>query len=149
MEQVYVRKAVTDDAVDLSQLFVEFIGEKSNLCAMGRQIELISNDPKYYLTVACLGEEVIGTAMGIICYDLVGNCNPFMVVENVVVSQKYQGWGIGKLLMQEIEDFGQDNHCNYAILVSGSRRESAHKFYEALGYSTEQRGFKKRFAKQI
>jgi GNAT superfamily N-acetyltransferase len=87
--------------------------------------------------------------MGIVCYDLVGDCNPFMLIENVNVLPKYQGQGVGKLLMQELEDFAQKNHCNYVILVSESKREPSHKFYEAIGYSTDQKGFKKRLKKQI
>jgi GNAT superfamily N-acetyltransferase len=149
MEQVKIRKVSIDDITGLSELFVEFIGTQSNLITMKKQIEVISNDSKYYVAVACVGNKVIGTSMGIICYDLVGSCNPFMLVENVVVSQEYQGRGIGKLLMQALEEFGQKNQCNYAILVSGGNRESAHNFYEALGYSTDSRGFKKRFVKQM
>ncbi|WP_223193011.1 GNAT family N-acetyltransferase [Paenibacillus sedimenti] len=112
-------------------------------------MKIISGDPKYYVAVACIGNKVIGTSMGIICYDLVGNCDPFMLVENVVVSKEYQSRGVGKLLMKTLEEFGQKNQCNYVILVSGGNRESAHNFYESIGYSADQRGFKKRFKKQL
>jgi len=105
---------------------------------------MISRNPHYYVAVVCDRDKVIGTAMAILCSDLVGNCNPFMIVENVVVASKYRGQGIGKLLMSSIEEFGIMNKCNYVILISNSKREESHKFYESLGYSTDQRGFKKR-----
>ncbi|MCU6793500.1 GNAT family N-acetyltransferase [Paenibacillus sp. WQ 127069] len=149
MNQITVRKAKIDDVTGLSELFIDFIGKESNLTAMKYQVEIISHDPNYYVAVACDGNRVIGTSMGIVCYDLVGNCNPFMLVENVVVSPEFQGQGVGKLLMQTLEDFGQKNQCNYVMLVSGSNRESAYKFYESIGYSIDQRGFKKRLMKQI
>jgi predicted N-acetyltransferase YhbS len=149
MKHITVRKADFNDVVALSELFVDFIGKESNLMAMKKQIDIISNIPNYYVAVACDVNKVIGTSMGIVCYDLVGDCNPFMLIENVIVLPKYQSQGVGKLLMQELEDFAQKNHCNYVILVSESKREPSHKFYEAIGYSTDQRGFKKRLMKQI
>ncbi|BBI30927.1 GNAT family N-acetyltransferase [Cohnella abietis] len=149
MNPITIRKAKTDDVIELSELFYEFIGVGSDLTAMKIQIEITSNNPNYYVAVACDGNRVVGTAMGIVCYDLVGNCNPFMLAENVVVSSEYQGRGIGKLLMQALEDFGQMNQCNYVILVSGSKRETAHKFYESIGYSPDHKGFKKRLKQQI
>jgi predicted N-acetyltransferase YhbS len=149
MTGITVRKANEHDIHGLSELFVEFIGRASNLNAMRNQLEIISNNPFYYVAVACDGDKVIGTSMGIVCYDLVGNCNPFMLVENVVVSAQYQGQGVGKSLMQSIEDFGHKNNCNYVILVSEAKREASHQFYESIGYSSDQRGFKKRLSMQI
>lgn len=147
MEQITIRKAEIDDVGGLSELFVNFIGTESNLTAMKQQITAISNNPNYHVAVACDGDKVIGTSMGIVCYDLVGNCNPFMLIENVVVLEQYQGQGVGKLLMRTLEYFGIQNKCNYVILVSESKREPSHKFYESIGYSTDQRGFKKRLIK--
>jgi GNAT superfamily N-acetyltransferase len=149
MKKITVRKVEITDIAGLSELFVDFIAKESNLTAMKKQIEVISNDPNYYVAVACEANKVIGTSMGIICYDLVGDCNPFMLIENVVVLPQYQGQGVGRLLMRALEDFGQKNQCNYVILVSESKREPSHQFYEAIGYSTDQRGFKKRLMKKI
>jgi GNAT superfamily N-acetyltransferase len=144
MKQFTVKKAEAVDAIGLSELFVDFIAKESNITAMKKQIEVISNDPDYFVAVACEGDKVIGTSMGIVCYDLVGDCNPFMLIENVVVLPQYQGQGAGRLLMQALEKFAQENRCSYVILVSESKREASHKFYESIGYSTDQRGFKKR-----
>ncbi|MNP76544.1 putative acetyltransferase [compost metagenome] len=67
-----------------------------------------------------------------------------MLVENVVVTPEYQGQGVGKALMNSIERFGLDNQCKYVILVSESKREGSHEFYNAIGYTTDQKGFKKK-----
>jgi len=144
-----IRKAELSDTDELSELFYEFIGTDSNKIVIKEQIEKINNTSNYFLAVACDGNKVIGTSMAILCYDFVGNCNPFLLVENVVVSPQYRSKGVGKLLMKAIEDFGAKNTCNYIILVSGNHRKQAHKFYESLGYSNENIGFKKRLLKQI
>lgn len=148
MNPITIRKAESDDVAELSELFVDFNGKESNLNAMKKQLEVISANPDYYVAVACDGNKVIGTAMGIACYDLVGDCNSFLLIENVVVLPKFQGQGVGKLLMQALERFGESKDCKYVILVSESKRESSHKFYESIGYSADQRGFKKQLMKK-
>ncbi|QRG66698.1 GNAT family N-acetyltransferase [Brevibacillus choshinensis] len=143
--EVTVRKAEKEDASQLSDLFVEFTGAPSDITAMRETIELISKRPEYYVAVACEQERVVGTAMGIICRDLCGDGRPFMLIENVVVAQSYHGEGIGKRLMNELEQFGRENRCKYVILVSEADRTDSHHFYESLGYpSGEEVGFKKK-----
>lgn len=81
--QYTIRRADLNDVVGL---FVDFIGRESNMTAMRAQIEKISSNENYYIAVVCDGNEVIGTATGIICYDIVGDCDQFMLIENVVGS---------------------------------------------------------------
>lgn len=142
---IYIKKAVSSDAEQLSALFVEFTGAPSDTDAMKRQIEMISEKPEYYAAVACEGEQVVGTAMGIVCQDLCGTCKPFMLIENVVVDPDYRGKGVGRQLMDHLENFGKENQCKYVILDSEAKRTDSHKFYESIGYPQgEEFGFKKR-----
>ncbi|CAH1198921.1 hypothetical protein PAECIP111893_01169 [Paenibacillus plantiphilus] len=143
-----IRKAEINDIHSLSELYHAFVGQHSNTANMVEQLEIISGNPCYYLAVACDGNQVMGTAMGIVCFSLVGNCNPYMMIENVVVASEYRGKGIGRLLMHSLEEFARDNHCNYLILVSGIHRSEAHEFYETIGYERHA-GFEKRLSPQI
>ncbi|HOV70464.1 MAG TPA: GNAT family N-acetyltransferase, partial [Clostridia bacterium] len=59
--------------------------------------------------------------MGIVC---VGSCRPFMVLENVIVSQPYRRTGIGRKLMEYIEKYARSVNCNYYIMfVSRANRK--------------------------
>jgi hypothetical protein len=87
-KQFAIRKAEINDVAELSELYFEFVGTESNLMSVKKQLELISNNPNYFVAVACDGDKVIGTSMGIICYDLVGNCIPFMLIENLVLDKR-------------------------------------------------------------
>lgn len=138
---ITIRKANINDAPSLSGLFLELVGTESNIEEMQRQIEMISNQSNYFVAVACLDGHIVGTAMGIVCHDLVGDCVPFLLIENVVVAKKSQGHGIGRMLMQSLEEFASANRCSYTILASSDEREQAHRFYESIGYSGVKRGF--------
>ncbi|MCM3629582.1 GNAT family N-acetyltransferase [Paenibacillus glycanilyticus] len=144
MSTIVLREAGLSDLQDLAWLFEELMEVPSNIEVMSRQLQKVTEDNHYFLAAACDGDKVIGTAMGIECYDLVGDCHPFLVVENVVVSPDYRGQGIGKMLMQKLEQFAEERGCSYIIFVSSGYREKAHQFYRALGYSSDNQGFKKK-----
>ena len=41
------------------------------------------------------------------------------------------------------DEFALKNQCEYALLVSSGFRKGAHRFYEAVGYTDDVRGFRK------
>jgi len=128
----------------LAQLYEELIGNKTDTQKMKEQFAWMESNPDYVVLVAKDGGSVFGSVLGVICHDLAGNCNPFMVVDNVIVKSSVRGKGIGRILMEMIEETAKKRMCNYIMLVSRSDREEAHRFYESIGYSIDVvRGFKK------
>lgn len=101
--------------------------------------EMLS-DENYYLAVAKENNEVIGCALGICCKCLAVS---FLVIEDVVVKEGIRGKGIGRKLMESLDEFAKRNNCAYAILVSSGHRKSAHKFYEKSGFVDDVMGFRK------
>ncbi len=139
-----IKRIENTDLKDLSLLFKELSGKKSIWENMIKNFELINKNGDYILLGAKYYGELVGSLMGILCLDLVGECKPFMVIENVIVLSKARGKGIGKKLMIEIERIGKKKNCHYIIFVSGANRKDAHKFYESLGYKLDKvQGFKK------
>lgn len=133
-----------NDLEDLSLLFEELSGKKTDINNMHQNFELIGKNEDYYVLGAKCDGNLVGSLMGIICHDLVGECKPFIVIENVIVSNEYRGKGIGKKLMTEIERIAKEKNCYYTMFVSGIQRKEAHKFYESLGYKLDEvQGFKK------
>ncbi|SET13957.1 GNAT family N-acetyltransferase [Paenibacillus sp. NFR01] len=104
----------------------------------------ILHNPDYHLLGAYVDGELLGSMMGIICMDLVMDCRPFMVVENVVVSSRARRLGLGRQLIHALEDIARGLDCFYIMLVSGEKRKEAHIFYEQMGYKDEKvQGFRK------
>lgn len=67
-----IRTVKTEDAPALSDLFREFYKAESNVVKMKKQIDRILRNSDYYVPVVCDAERVVGTGMGILCHDLVG-----------------------------------------------------------------------------
>jgi N-acetylglutamate synthase-like GNAT family acetyltransferase len=63
---------------------------------------MVSN-PNYVLLTAKENILVVESVMWIICLDLVRQCTPFMIIENVIVKNDWRGRGIGVKLMEELE----------------------------------------------
>lgn len=121
----------------LAGLYEELMEEPARLDRLTAAFDAIERDPRYILLGAFAAGELAGSIMGIVCQDLVGECRPFMVIENVIVSSRHQRMGIGKTLMSFIETAARERGCSYIILVSGARRKAAHQMYAALGYRDE------------
>lgn len=105
-----------------------------------RVLQTMLDSEDYFLAVAREGDEILGTATGVCCRVLSGS---FLTIEDVVVKEECRGMGIGKKLMDALDDFALRNGCLYAILVSSGFRKEAHRFYEKQGFTEDVRGFRK------
>ena len=136
--------ATSDDLESLAQLFEELSGGETDLCKMKENFTFMASNPNYIVLTAKEDNLVVGSVMGIICLDLVRQCRPFMVIENVVVKSAWRGRQIGARLMEEIEKIGRQRECYYTMFVSGGHRKEAHQFYKSVGYDLDLvQGFKK------
>ncbi|MDO3410849.1 GNAT family N-acetyltransferase [Saccharibacillus sp. CPCC 101409] len=141
---IEIRGIQTPELPLLGALYEELLDKPSDPAAMAETFAAIEHDPNYYLLGAYDGERLLGSVMGVVCRDLIADCRPFMVVENVIVSAAARGKRVGRLLMEELERTGRELRCGYALLVSSGYRKEAHAFYESLGYDEDVRGFRKR-----
>lgn len=133
-----------DDLPKLIALQAELINEAGDLNRMRELFALVSKDSNYSLLGAKKQGRLVGSLVGIVCHDLFGKCLPFMVIENVIVTEALRHRGIGRMLMMEVERIARAQGCRYLMLVSSIAREQAPAFYHSLGYeSAPYRGFKK------
>ena len=133
------------DLGQLASLYEELTGIKTNMALMECRFKKIITNRDYILIGAKDKEErLVGSVMGIVCTDIVGECKPFMVLENVIVSEKCRRQGVGAKLIEYIEDCARKENCDYIMLVSLAKRKDAHTFYDSIGYKLGVvQGFKK------
>lgn len=132
-----------NDLSKLANLYNQLSSKNVNTKKLRENLKYVLENDDYILLGAKIDNLLVGSVMGVICRDLVGECNPFMVMENLIIDRKYRGNGIGTRLMKQLEDIAIKRKCNYIIFVSNSRRKEAHKFYSKLGYNLDVKGFKK------
>ena len=143
-----IRKLTEDDLIELRALYKQFWNEESSIEKMKIKFKKLKERKDYIFLSAIKDNKLVGSALGIICEDLYGDCNSFMVVEDVIVDKKYRRIGIGTNLMKELEKIALKNSCNYIILITDTKRIIAQKFYTSLGYNPDShKGFKKYFNK--
>ncbi|MFW5432897.1 GNAT family N-acetyltransferase [Paenibacillus apiarius] len=133
-----IRKLNVEDVTQLAGLYAELDDRPTNVEKMAARLARLNDDPDYlFLGTADENGKLLGSVMGIICEDLTGDCQPFMVVENVIVAAEAHGQGIGMKLMNRLEEFARERDCHVMMLMSNVKREGAHRFYERLGFSRE------------
>jgi len=59
---------------------------------------------------------------------------PHVEVEGLVVDAAYRRCGIGRRLMQRVEQWAREKGCCWVYLRSNVVREDAHRFYAMLSY---------------
>lgn len=131
-----IRRAEAKDASAIADLYTRLNTLSSPLVSAER-IDQIALTDTSYLWVCDNAGEVIATALVCLCQDVMFDQQPFAVIENFVVHQDYQREGIGKSLMDHIENFCKEKECSKIILQTSSENRNARDFYTAMGYDPD------------
>lgn len=141
----YIREAIESDAEAIWILNCAEMGYSfplntttENICKLLR-----SNSDKIY--VAVLDSTVVGYVHAN-DYNLV-YAQHMKNIMGIAVSGKYKRRGIGKALLQKVEEWALQTGASGVRLVSGATRTDAHAFYHHCGYfgDKEQLNLKKMF----
>ena len=99
------------------------------------RIEQIRSDPHNFLWVLESEAGVVGTAFVTLCLDPMHNRQPYAVLENFVIDERFRAKGYGTQLMSYAVDFCYRAECSKIMVQSHSSRLQAHAFFEAQGFS--------------
>lgn len=142
---ITIEKLELGDLQGLKELYEDAFGSVTEYGKMVEIFNKVKDDPNHTILCAKTNGQVVGSVLGVICNELIGQCTPFMVLEDVAVLNSHRRMGIAKRLIQEIEKFARLKECNMILFVSSGHREGAHKLYESLGYGIDKvNGYRKR-----
>lgn len=101
--------------------------------------EVNKNDGKCYLAIE--NDKAIGLIMGIIHtyeeYDYLDyKCPKRGEITELIVTKKIRSNGMGKLLMNKMEEYFKSKNCEYIHIDVFGYNELGIKFYEKDGYHT-------------
>lgn len=66
-------------------------------------------------------------------------CGKYIDIDNVIIDQAYRSKGIGKLLMDHLQQKGKSMGCRFSVLDAYVENFGAHRFYFREGFTV--RGF--------
>ncbi|MBK1815665.1 GNAT family N-acetyltransferase [Luteolibacter yonseiensis] len=133
-EACVIRQATAEDAAAVEALYRELISDPLIHVSRSHVGKLFLSDTSFLL-VAELDGIVRGTALLNLCQDAMYRAQPFGVVENVVVSEKARGHGIGRQLLTHVEHLAITRDCTKLMLLSSATRTSAHAFFRRCGFT--------------
>jgi len=142
-----LRNITIFDAQEIQSISNFELGYDVNLDIVRKQIRKLTNDNKHNIIIGFENEQtrkIIGFVHAELYESLYMDTG--LNILGLAVDSNFQGQGIGKKLMNSIEDYALKNNISYIRLNSNVRRRDAHKFYESIGYvcdKTQKRLIKK------
>ncbi|WP_375476064.1 GNAT family N-acetyltransferase [uncultured Nostoc sp.] len=137
-------KVIVNEKIEIRQAEIKDVERIAVLCKQleysvtNQQIEQrltkIKNNDAHIVYVATLEDEyVIGWTHTHICDSIVIPTPAILL--GLVVDKDYRHNGIGRILMQQIEQWASLAGCEGVLLRSNIKRQEAHLFYEKIGYT--------------
>jgi len=137
MQDILIREAREPDVARILELYRQagieaepgFTPQEARV-----HLTLFQQYPSFRVFVAEVQGEVVGTYELLIMDNLAKRGRRSGVVEDVAVSPRFQGQGIGRAMMRHAQDECRQAGCYKLVLSSGLQRTAAHAFYDALGF---------------
>ncbi|MEH2182249.1 GNAT family N-acetyltransferase [Nostoc sp.] len=127
-EQFKIKKAEMKDAERIT-ILGEQLGYSLTPQQVEQRLKKIQNDDDHVICVATLANEyVIGWTHAYICDLLIMPTQA--IILGLIVDKDYRHHGIGRYLMQHIEQWAAMKECDGVMLRSNIKRKEAHLFYE-------------------
>lgn len=148
MGDVLVREAESGDLEGLIALYVEFMdGDRpgampADVAGSRASMEAILADPARHLLLATVDGEILGTVDLLIAANLTHHCEPWAIIENVVVAVRARRRGLGRALMSRAFEIAAQAGCYKVQLMSAMERGPAHAFYRDVGMEPRAQGFR-------
>jgi N-acetylglutamate synthase-like GNAT family acetyltransferase len=136
---IRIREAQAKDAPAIHELYRQLIkpvAPEVQVDVRAERIAQIGSDPHNFLWVLESEVGVTGTAFVTLCLDPMHNRQPYAVLENFVIDERYRANGYGARLMRHVVDFCYHADCSKIMLQSHGSRVQAHGFFEAQGFSS-------------
>ena len=141
-----IRTVQVKDAGQIRDLCHQALGYNSTLETVATQIEKFNLPDSDHFCFVC-EEDQTGHILGYVEAEVYESLysDAGLNILGLAVFPSAQGRGIGRQLMERVEDLAKSKHYAFIRLNSASHRKEAHLFYERIGY--EGNKTQKRFLK--
>ena len=96
----------------------------------------IAGDPNHHIIVNEVDGRLVSSCVCVIIPNLTRGVRPYAFVENVVTHEAYRGRGLATECLNFAKEIAQKENCYKMMLLTGSKKESTHRFYSNAGYNS-------------
>ena len=142
------REINTADTSEVAEICKTALGYDVDVENVEKQIAKLTNDKKQHIIIGYEDEKtrkIIGFVHAQMYESFYSDLG--LNILGLAVNPDFQDRGIGRKLMNELEDYAVDNNISFIRLNSAMKREEAHNFYEHIGYTCDK--VQKRFIKVL
>lgn len=137
MDECDIREVQESDLPELLELYV-YLGDNpmpdnlENVAPVWREI---LQNPRYHILAAEKEGRLVSSCTLIVVPNLTHGQRPYALVENVVTHSDFRGRGFGTAVLHAAQEIAVQEGCYKIMLLTGSKKESTHQFYQKAGYS--------------
>lgn len=131
-----VRLIYRDELRDLLQLYRYLHPEDPVVAAeeVGGLWEAILDDENMKIIVVEADGRIVSSCVLTIIRNLSRGARPYGLIENVVTHPDYRRRGYGHMAVRRAIECARENNCYKVMLMTSSKDESVHRFYESCGF---------------
>lgn len=127
-----IRKIAVEDAESIAVLS-EQLGYPLPVAEIIERIKEISSKEDHIAFVASENEKIVGWIHAFKAVLL--ESRPFIEIGGLVVDENFRGKGIGKRLVQSVQQWSVEKNINEIRVRSHVKRKEAHRFYTTIGFT--------------
>ncbi|MGI5893191.1 MAG: GNAT family N-acetyltransferase [Candidatus Merdivicinus sp.] len=134
-----IREINRNDLPQLLELY-KYLGENpvpQDVDEIDRTWKQIRQFSGYHILGVWVGERLVSSCTLLIIPNLTHELRPYALVENVVTHPDFREKGLGSSVLSAAREIAQNENCYKIMLMTGSKKESTHQFYQQAGYSAD------------
>ncbi len=134
-----IREAHRDDLDQLIRLYKQLNSEDKYPQKVNEVFEQILQQDGLCVFVVEHLQKLISTCYLNVIPNLTRSARPYAIIENVVTDEQMRGNGYGKQLIEYAVQYAWDLDCYKVMLMTGSKKESTHAFYQSCGFDGDEK----------